>query len=99
MNDHHPPASVRLYFVIWAALMVLLVATWGVARFDLGKFNIVAAMTIAIVKMLMVILVFMHLRYSSRLTWIFAAAGFFWLLIMFTLTMGDYATRAGFNPP
>ena len=98
MNAHHPPASVRLYFLIWSALMLLLFATWGVAQFDLGKFNIVAAMTIAIVKMLMVILVFMHLRYSSRLTWIFAAAGFFWLLIMFTLTMGDYTTRAGFNP-
>ncbi len=98
MNAHQPPASVRLYFLIWGALMFLLFATWGVAQFDLGKFNIVAAMTIAIVKMLMVILVFMHLRYSSRITWIFAAAGFFWLLIMFTLTMGDYTTRAGFNP-
>ena len=52
-----------------------------------------AALTIAVVKMLLVILFFMHVRYSSRLTWIFVAAGFIWLLIMLDLTLSDYLTR------
>ncbi len=92
---HHPSRS--LYLKIWVALMILLFATWGVATLNLGRFNIVAAMSIAVVKMLMVILYFMHVRFGSRLTWLFAAAGFFWLFIMFTLTMGDYLTRSGFH--
>ncbi len=97
MNTPHPIASTGLYFKVWAALMLLLLATWSVAQFNLGKLNIVAAMTIAVVKLLLVILYFMHVRYSSRLTWLFVAAGFFWLFIMFTLTMGDYLSRGGFH--
>ena len=52
-----------------------------------------AALAIAITKMLLVILYFMHVRYSSRLTWLFVAAGFIWLLIMIDLTLSDYLTR------
>ena len=78
---------------IWAALMVLLSATWGAAAFDLGRWNIVVAMGIAAVKTLLVVLIFMHVRYRTRLTWVFVAAGFFWLFIMVTLTMADYLTR------
>ena len=84
---------VKTYVLIWASLMLLLGATWGIARFDLGSFNVVAALTIAVTKMLLVILVFMHVRYSTRLTWIFVAAGFIWLLIMIDLTLSDYLTR------
>ena len=83
----------KMYFAIWAALMVLLGLTWGIAQVDLGVFNVVAALTIAIIKMLLVILFFMHVRYSSGLTWLFAAAGFIWLMIMIDLTLGDYLTR------
>jgi cytochrome c oxidase subunit 4 len=75
--------------------MALLFLTWGVAQFDLGPWNIIAAMTIAVAKMLLVVLIFMHVRYSTRLTWVFVAAGFFWLFLMVTLTMGDYLTRPG----
>lgn len=85
---------VKIYFRIWIALMALLFLTWGAAQIDLGPFNAVAAMTIAIVKMLLVILFFMHVRYHSRLTWIFVAAGFVWLLIMIDLTLGDYLSRS-----
>jgi cytochrome c oxidase subunit 4 len=73
--------------------MLLLLLTWGIAQFNLGPFNIVAALTIAVTKMLLVILFFMHVRYSPRRTWIFVAAGFIWLLIMIDLTLGDYLTR------
>jgi cytochrome c oxidase subunit IV len=98
MNAHPPITPARFYLGIWAALMVLLFVTWGVAQHNLGKWNIVAAMTVAVLKMLLVILFFMHVRHSSRLTWIFVAAGFFWLFIMFTLVMGDYMTRGDFKP-
>ena len=73
--------------------MVLLAATWGVAEISLGNWNIIAAMTIALVKMLLVILFFMHVRWATRLTWVVAASGFVWLLILFGITMTDYLTR------
>ena len=88
-----PPDSVKSYVWIWATLMLLLVLTWGAAQVNLGQLNVVAALTIAVVKMLLVILFFMHVRHSSRLTWIFVAAGFIWLLIMLDLTLSDYVTR------
>ena len=92
MNPRRP--TTKLLLAIWIALLALLGLTWRVALFDLGAFNIVAAMTIAVTKMLLVILVFMHVRYGTRLTWVFVAAGFFWFFLMVTLTMGDYLTRA-----
>ena len=83
----------KVFIGVWAALLALLFLTWGVAQLNLGRFNVVAALTIAVVKMLLVILYFMHVRYSTRLTWIFVAAGFIWLLIMVDLTLSDYLTR------
>jgi cytochrome c oxidase subunit 4 len=55
--------------------------------------NNVVMLKIACAKALLVILFFMHVRWSTRLTWVIAASGFFWLLIMFTLTMSDYVSR------
>jgi len=83
----------KTYALIWGSLLALLLATYIVARFDLGAWNIIAALTIAVVKMLLVILFFMHVRHSTRLTWLFVAAGFIWLGIMIQLTLGDYTTR------
>jgi cytochrome c oxidase subunit 4 len=84
---------VRTYVLIWAALMALLLLTWGVAQIDLRPFNIVVALGIAFIKMILVILIFMHVRYEPRLTWIFVAAGFIWFAVMVDLTMTDYLTR------
>ena len=86
-------SSTKPYFLTWGILMVLLVATWAVSRMNLGPLNVVVALTIAVVKMLLVILFFMHVWKSSRLTWIFVAAGFIWLLIMLDLALSDYLTR------
>ena len=88
-----PVITPKTYVVIWSALMVLLLLTWAIAKVHLGPFNVVAALTIAITKMALVLLYFMHVRYSSRLTWLFVAAGFIWLLIMIELTLSDYLTR------
>jgi cytochrome c oxidase subunit 4 len=93
MNSNHV-LSVRLYAVIFLALVALTLTTTGVAFIDLGGgFNVTVALTIAVVKALLVILFFMHVRYSDRLTWVFVGAGFFWLAIMMALTFGDFLTR------
>ncbi len=88
-----PITSRGTYAIIWLSLLVLLLATYIIARFDLGALNVIAALTIAVLKMLLVILFFMHVRHSTRLTWIFVAAGFIWLAIMIDLTVSDYTTR------
>jgi cytochrome c oxidase subunit IV len=86
-------APVRLYVAIFLALMVGTILTVIVARFDLGPFNNIVMLTVACAKALLVVLFFMHVRWSSRLTWVVAGSGFFWLLIMFSLTMTDYLSR------
>ncbi len=90
--EHHV-IPIRTYLLIFAALFVLLILTVLVSLIDVGIFNIVVAMTIAVAKAVLIILYFMHVRYSSRLTWIFAGAGFVWLAILLGLTMSDYIGR------
>ena len=85
--------SIKAYVIVWASLLALLLLTLGIASLNLHPFNAMIALTIAVMKMLLIILYFMHVRYSTRLTWIFVVAGFLWLLIMITLTMSDYLTR------
>lgn len=84
------------------ALMVLMVLTIVAARWDVMHFgqvtNLAIAMTIAVLKMLCIMLIFMHVKFSSKLTMVFAGAGFFWLLIMMVLTFCDYATRLWNSP-
>jgi cytochrome c oxidase subunit 4 len=83
----------KVYVRVWAGLLFLLFLTWGIAELNLGGFSVVAALTIAIMKTLLVILYFMHVRYTSRITWVFVAAGFIWFMIMVDLTLSDYLTR------
>ncbi len=83
------------YFTVFATLLALTGLTTTVAFFDLGLWNPVVALTIAVLKGSLVVLFFMHLKYSSRLVWVIAGAGLFWLGIMFVLTLSDYATRGG----
>ena len=89
-----PHISLRVYAAVFAALIALTLLTTAVAFIDLGgNLNTIAAVAIAVCKALLVILYFMHVRYSDRLTWVFVGAGFFWLMILFTLTMSDALTR------
>ncbi len=85
--------SLRIYYQVFGALMLLLVLTVAVSFVNLGAFNELLALAIALVKAVLVILFFMHVRYSSRLTWLFAAAGFAWLLILVGWTFSDYLSR------
>ena len=92
MSEHVVPK--RLYYNIFALLMVLTLVTTLVAFADLGPLNTIVALTIAVSKAVLVVLFFMHVRYSSRLTWVVIGAGVFWLAIMIFLTLTDYLTRA-----
>ena len=85
--------STRTYLAILAALMVLTAATTAVAFANLGVFNPVVAMSIAVFKATIVVLYFMHMKYSSRLSMIIGAAGLCWLGILLVLTLSDYAAR------
>ena len=91
MSGHVAPKS--MYYFVFAALMVGTALTVAVAFVDLGALNNIVMLGIAITKATLVVLYFMHVRCSTRLTWVVAASGFFWLLILFGLTMQDYLTR------
>lgn len=91
MEEHIVPK--RVYFTIFGALVVLTIATIIVANFDLGRWNAIVALTIAVLKATLVVLYFMHVRYSSKLTWVFVCAGLIWLIILVAFTLSDYMTR------
>ena len=91
MSGHVAPKS--LYYLIFLALMIGTGLTVLVAKFDLGPLNNIVMRSVACTKALLVILFFMHVRWSSRLTWVIAGSGFFWLLILFSITMADYMSR------
>ena len=91
MSGHVAPKS--LYYLVFLALIVGTILTVVVASFDLGPLNNIVMLTVACAKALLVVLFFMHVRWSTRLTWVVAASGFFWLLILFVLTMSDYMSR------
>ena len=90
-TDHILPT--RVYYTIFAILLLCTYLTWQIAYFDLGRLNTVAALGIAVVKAVLVVLFFMHAKYSTRLTWAVSIAGVFWLGMLLALTMGDYLTR------
>jgi cytochrome c oxidase subunit IV len=83
----------RVYYTIFAILMLCTYLTVQIAFFDLGPLNTIAALGIAILKTTLVILFFMHVKYSPRLTWAVVAGGIFWFGILVVLTMSDYLTR------
>lgn len=92
MSEHIVP--VRIYLTIFAALLVGTGLTVAAAFVDFPwKFNTIVALTIAVAKATLVVLYFMHVRYSPRLVWLIVAAALFWMAIMFSLTFSDYFTR------
>lgn len=95
MGPHLVPQ--RVYFTIFAALIVLTFITVAVAFVDLGPLNNFIAMSIAVTKATLVIMYFMHVRYSDKLVWVFAGAGFLWLIILFVFLVSDYVTREAWS--
>ncbi|MEM7050632.1 MAG: cytochrome C oxidase subunit IV family protein [Acidobacteriota bacterium] len=89
----HHVVSRKVYLAIFLALMVLTVVTVAVAFVDLGVFNDIVMLTIAVTKAVLVILYFMHVKYSGKLTALTVIAGFFFFVVMILLIMMDYWTR------
>ena|SRR5579871_5141239 len=97
MQEHIEP--VKTYLLVFVALLVLTAATTVVATIDLGAFNVVMALFIAVVKMLLVALFFMHLRHSTTLMKMMVGGGLLWLWILLFLSFSDYGTRGWLPVP
>lgn len=87
------------YLLVYVALLVLLGATVGVSFLNLGRLTLVVTISIATAKAILVVLYFMHVRQSSKLTWVFVASGYVWLGILLVLGMSDYITRGSLPVP
>lgn len=96
-GEHHI-VSIPAYLAVFGVLIVGTILTVLVAFVNLDHVfpgaNTLVALGIAFFKMACVVLIFMHVRWSSKLIWLTAIAGFFWLAIMFAFTMQDYLTRS-----
>jgi cytochrome c oxidase subunit 4 len=93
--EHDEPhvVPVKVYVSVFLTLLVMTAITTAVSGIDLGPWNTVVALGIAVFKATLVALFFMHVKYSSRLTSVVIAGGIFWLLILLALTFSDFATR------
>ena len=92
MSEHI--VSLRVYLTIFLSLMVGTALTVWAGLHDFpGPLNVIIALTIAVIKATLVILYFMHVRYSSRLIWVIFTSALFWLVILFALTFSDYWSR------
>ena len=90
----------KVYYLIFGALMVLTALTVFAANLQINEaLGTVIALAIAVTKATLVVLYFMHVRYSPRLTWVVIASGFLWLAIMISLTLSDYLTRGWSHLP
>jgi cytochrome c oxidase subunit 4 len=90
---------VRTYVATFAALLILTAVTYLVAIRDFGMLNTPIALAVAFLKASLVVIYFMGLRYNTPLTKVTAVAGFFWLIILFGITLSDYATRGWLGVP
>jgi cytochrome c oxidase subunit 4 len=98
MSQHVIPP--RVYLAVYVALIVLTLLTVGIASMELGEqAHLWVGLTIAVVKAALVILIFMHVWYSSRLTWVVALSGLLWLGILITYVMTDYLSRGWLGVP
>ena len=92
MSEHI--VSLRVYVTIFLSLMLGTALTVWAGLHDFpGKLNVIIALTIAVVKATLVVLYFMHVRYSSRLIWVVFTSALFWLAILFVFTFSDFWTR------
>lgn len=88
-----PITPTRTYYTVFAALITLTLVTVAVSFLELGSWHTTVGVLIGVVKASLVVLFFMHLLHSSKLAWLAALAGLFWLFIMMGLTLSDYLTR------
>ena len=96
---HEHVDSIKTYTLVFLSLLILTAATTVVATIDLGPFNVVMALLIAVVKMMLVALFFMHLRHSTILTKVVVGGGMLWLGILLLLSLSDFVTRGWLPVP
>jgi len=89
----HQAVPVRTYVLVFLALITLTISTVAISKIELGEFNFIVAMTIAVIKGSLVVWFFMNVRQSSPLTRLFVVAGFFWMAILIVFTLSDYLSR------
>lgn len=96
-HDSHEPHVVPLgvYFAVFAALMLGTWLTVLAAHQDFGRYNTAVALAIAITKASLVVVFFMHVKYSPRLIALVLVGSFVWLAILLFITLADYWTRTG----
>jgi cytochrome c oxidase subunit IV len=93
MSDSQHVIPVRTYLVVYFLLMLLLVATVGASFLDLGHAHLAVALTIALIKAVMIVLIFMHVYYSAKLTWVVAGATSLWIALFMAFLFADYFGR------
>ncbi len=95
MSAHLAPIpKVRTLVSVFVTLIVLTLLTTSVSYLELGEWNIVVALLIAVTKATLVVWIFMGVRYTTSLTKLFVVAGLVWLFIMILITFSDYGTRS-----
>ena len=107
MSEHHDPSNVvnpehsdhhivtpAQYSMVFVALLIGTVLTVLAAKKDLGVLNPIIALGIACTKAVIVILFFMHVKYQSKLVKLTVISGFFTFIVLITMTLTDYISRA-----
>jgi len=89
----------RTYLLVYLALVILTITTVIVSRIDLGEYNFIVALTIAVIKGTLVIAFFMHVKGSSSMTKLFVGAGLFWMAILLVFISSDYLSRGWLPRP
>ncbi len=96
MAEHIVPP--KTYLLVFVALLALTGLTVGISRIEMSEdWHTIIGLSIATVKASLVILFFMHVLYSGKLTWVVALSGLLWLAILIAYTVTDYMTRT-WNP-
>ncbi len=93
-EHHHHIVSPKIYIVVGSALLVLTATTVAASYVEMGVFNPIVALAIAVLKMMLVVLFFMHVKYSTKLTKLTVGAGLFTFMVLVGMTLADYFTRA-----
>jgi len=100
MAEHtHHVVPKRVYFAVFAVLIVLTWVTAWVSTIDLGRLNLVVALSIALFKASLVVFFFMHLAYATKLTKMILFSGIYWLILLLFITMEDIWTRGWMGVP
>lgn len=90
---NHQVVSVKVYSAVFVTLLALTITTVAVSKLDLGEYNFLVAMTIAVIKGTLVMMFFMDVRRASSMTRLFVGAGFFWMAILLVFLLSDYLSR------